>query len=320
MVAALQRDHPAAQQRHHGGPLRGHREVRGHPPGPHARRHRRRQPERPRRDTGGSHQPRDDHRGPGGQPIRSPCGRNLRGHRPGGDRPARRHPAGGRRHAAAPRPPADDPAERVPAAHPGHARGGGGGTRSSTRSWRDATPQALERARLHGFDPDAEYRVATVVIDEALPLSRRGFPRREEVGSAPGGGWTCSDCRRLVSTSLNQVPILVPGAASVDRVWLDIRGEGLALAVGRAHAGIARVRQSYLEATALIDHLEPGAVAHYDRMLLPRELAGDAARTGRLPRRGARCTAGCPGRGDAEGDRARPRPPRGSAESAPPSR
>src|SRR5579872_6723080 len=45
-------------------------------------------------------------------------------------------------------------------------------------------PQAVERARLLGFDPDAVHRVGLAVLNEPLPLTREGFLRRERLANA----------------------------------------------------------------------------------------------------------------------------------------
>ncbi|WP_454739170.1 PucR family transcriptional regulator [Cupriavidus necator] len=140
----------------------------------------------------------------------------------------------------------------------------------------EETPSALERARLSGWDPAANYRVCLALLDEPLPLSREGFLRRERwvdrlrkylegIGQPP-----------LILASLNQITFLLAGDAEPEPLWRVLGSRGTALAVSRLHSGIAGMAQGGSDVQSLLPLLKPGKVHHFQEVMFPRALMGDA--------------------------------------------
>jgi len=139
----------------------------------------------------------------------------------------------------------------------------------------DATAHNLERARLVGFLPEANYRVGLWVIQSQLPLTREGVLRRDRaaeelrtrlgrIGEIP-----------ITSVRLNQVAFLLSEPALAESVWEPRPGDAAALVMGRAQPGPEGVRRSYLEALSIVPHARPAQIARYEEMLVLRVLNGD---------------------------------------------
>lgn len=140
-----------------------------------------------------------------------------------------------------------------------------------------ATPQALERACLLGFDPEVVYRVGIVVLDEPLPLSRDAVLRRDQVMECLRRHLAhMGVARPMLGAMLNLVPFLVPDHVAVERLTADMEGEPVRFVFGRQYAGTEGVRTSYREARSLVDYEGRGRVARYEEVLVPRVLLGDA--------------------------------------------
>lgn len=137
-------------------------------------------------------------------------------------------------------------------------------------------PQALERARLLGWNGETRYRLCTVLLDEPNPLSRDGFARREELATRASLSLERREIRPLISLSANQVHILVPDELDVEAWWAEFQPTRMAMAVSQAHAGVEGMRIGGRETAELIEHLKPGRVQHVEQMLFPRVLSGDA--------------------------------------------
>lgn len=140
----------------------------------------------------------------------------------------------------------------------------------------EETPSALERARLSGWDPSGNYRVCLVLLDEPLPLSREGFLRRERwvdrlrkyldgIGKPP-----------LILVSLNQITFLMASDAEPEPLWRMLGSRGAALAVSRIHRGIAGMAQGGQDVQSLLPLLRPGKIHHFQEVMFPRALMGDA--------------------------------------------
>jgi purine catabolism regulator len=141
----------------------------------------------------------------------------------------------------------------------------------------EVTPQAIERARLLGFDPDAPYRVAIAILDEPLPLTREAILRREHLTDRLRRQLVqCGVSRPMLSAMLNLVPFLLPESVPVDRVAAALDGEPARIVMGRAYSGTDGVRTSYREARSLVDYDAGERVARYEDILVPRVLLGDA--------------------------------------------
>jgi purine catabolism regulator len=144
----------------------------------------------------------------------------------------------------------------------------------------EATPHALDRARLLGFDPKARYRVGLLVLDEPVPLSREGFLRRESLADRLRRNLKCLGLAPLVSVTLNRVSFLLPEQWQGEQIWKLLGDQHLSLAYGQAHAGIEGVQASHRETLSMLPYLAPHACQYYDHLLLPRVLMGDAEAQG----------------------------------------
>ena len=141
----------------------------------------------------------------------------------------------------------------------------------------ETTPQALERARLGGFDPDAVSRVGIAFLGEALPLGREAVLRRDGlVEHLRAALVRCGVARPLLGTLLDQIPFLLPDAVAPSDVAAALDDPSLRIAFGRAHTGADGVRTSYREARSLATYQHGARVVLYEDVLLPRVLEGDA--------------------------------------------
>jgi purine catabolism regulator len=140
----------------------------------------------------------------------------------------------------------------------------------------EPTPQAAERARLLGFDPNGRYRVGLLVLHQSLPLGPEAFQRRERLATRlrrrlEGYG------PALMSLGAGQIPFLLPEEAASDSLWDALGAPDLSLTVSRPHQGVAGVRRAYHEAQLAARSLPPGAFAPAEQLVVTRILAGDQA-------------------------------------------
>ena len=140
----------------------------------------------------------------------------------------------------------------------------------------EETPAALERAKLIGWDPHADYRACLVLLDEPLPLSREGFLRRERwverlrkhlqgMGEPP-----------LLFVSLKQITFLLSAGSAPEPLWKALGSKGSAMAVSRIHQGTKGMEVAGSDVNSLCSMLKPGRVHHFDEVMFPRALLGDA--------------------------------------------
>jgi purine catabolism regulator len=139
----------------------------------------------------------------------------------------------------------------------------------------EPTPQALERAHLLGFAPEATYRVGLLILDEPVPLSREGLLRRERLAGRLRRRLDLLPVPPLLSVSLNRISFLLPEPHVGERIWNALKEEGVSLAFGRPHPGVVGVQRSYREALSLLEYLAPNSFHDYETLLLPRVLLGD---------------------------------------------
>jgi len=135
--------------------------------------------------------------------------------------------------------------------------------------------QAIERARLLGFDPDGRHRIGIAVIPEPLPLSREAFLRRERVAGKLRARLAAAGTRPLLTAQLNHVAFLLPEGLDPAGIAPAIDDEGVALVIGRAYSGTAGVRRSYREARSLLNYTSSSRVRTFEEALVPRVLMGD---------------------------------------------
>lgn len=139
------------------------------------------------------------------------------------------------------------------------------------------TPQAVERARLLGFDPAGAYHVGLLVLHTPLPMVAESFQRRERLAARLRQGLREQGAPALVALSANQVPFLLPAHADPAPLWAALAGPDVAMILGRAYAGVEGVRRGYREVLPLAPLARPGELQRAEALLLPRLLAGDLA-------------------------------------------
>jgi purine catabolism regulator len=140
----------------------------------------------------------------------------------------------------------------------------------------DPTPEAQERVRLLGFDPERAYRVAIALLPEDMPLGREGFLRRDRVAARARDFLKKHGAERLVSVVLNRVPLLLPEGVALDAILNALGDPALSVVAGRVYRGFAGARRSYREALSLIGHRNRKAACNFDDVLVPRVIGGDA--------------------------------------------
>jgi purine catabolism regulator len=139
----------------------------------------------------------------------------------------------------------------------------------------DDDAQAVERARLLGFDPSASHRIGIAVVPEPLPLTREGFLRRERIAAALRHRLQSARHRPLLTTTLNYVAFLLPDGMDVTAIWRALGDESIAIALGRPYSGAQGARRSYREAQSLLNYRDSAKVRHFEDALVPRVLMGD---------------------------------------------
>jgi PucR family transcriptional regulator, purine catabolism regulatory protein len=140
-----------------------------------------------------------------------------------------------------------------------------------------SAPEALERARLGGFDPDAPCRVGVAIVAEALPLSRDAVLRRDRLAERLRHALARSGVvRPMLGPLLNHIPFLLPVAVAPQELGAALDDPAVRFVFGRAHTGADGVRASYREARSLEPYGGAEHVVVYEEVLLPRVLAGDA--------------------------------------------
>jgi PucR family transcriptional regulator, purine catabolism regulatory protein len=139
----------------------------------------------------------------------------------------------------------------------------------------DDEPQAIERARLVGFEPSGSHRIGICVISEPLPLSRDGFLRRERIAAQIGRLLKTSGTKPLLTVSLNRVVFLLPQSVNAKSLWSGLGDPSVRIVLGRSHPGTAGARRSYREAQSLLSYADGSSVCVFDSALVPRVLMGD---------------------------------------------
>ncbi|WP_223160920.1 PucR family transcriptional regulator [Salinicola aestuarinus] len=140
----------------------------------------------------------------------------------------------------------------------------------------EATPAALERAALQGWEPEAHYRVCAILLDEPVPLSREGLAHRERWEQRLGRWLKARGQPRLISVSLNQLLFLLRVEVSTDTLWQQLGDGEVAMAVSREVAGAEAIARGAGDVARLLVSLEPGERRDFETLLFDRVLAGDA--------------------------------------------
>ncbi|MEX2462247.1 MAG: PucR family transcriptional regulator ligand-binding domain-containing protein [Paenibacillaceae bacterium] len=137
------------------------------------------------------------------------------------------------------------------------------------------TSQALRRALLLGFDPEASYRLGMIVLDARVPLSREGVLKRERLAEKLRYRLQELEITTLLSLSQNQISFLLPEQCSAEKIWEYLVETNLSFAIGLLHRGFSGVQQGYAEVRSIVPHLIPGQLHYYEELLVPRVLMGD---------------------------------------------
>lgn len=141
----------------------------------------------------------------------------------------------------------------------------------------DNDPQAVERARLLGFDPEGWHRVAIAVIPEPLPLNREGYLRREAAAAKIRSRLQAAGARPMLTTSLNYVYFLLPDDVEPQPIWRALDDATTAFVIGRRYRGTKGARKSFVEAKSLLTYRDASPIRHFEESLVPRVLMGDGA-------------------------------------------
>ncbi|MGM8932105.1 PucR family transcriptional regulator [Salinicola halophyticus] len=139
----------------------------------------------------------------------------------------------------------------------------------------EATPAALERASLHGWDPHAGYHVCAILLNEPVPLSREGLLRRERWERRLGDRLEALGLPRLISVSLNQLLFLVRAEVSTEVLWRALSDGEAAMAVSREVWGATAIAEGAGDVARLLPSLKAGERRDFETLLFSRVLEGD---------------------------------------------
>ncbi len=139
----------------------------------------------------------------------------------------------------------------------------------------DATPAAHERARLAGWDENADFRLVAVLMDEPNPLSSDGFAKRESIAQRMRQALRLKGAPALISVSANQLHALLPVSLSAEWLWAELSAGRAAMAVSDEHKGVEGMKLAGREVHDLLEHVRPGRIHHFSEALFPRVISGD---------------------------------------------
>ncbi|KJV27342.1 CdaR family transcriptional regulator [Aquitalea magnusonii] len=139
----------------------------------------------------------------------------------------------------------------------------------------EENPSSLERARLSGWDPNGEYRVCLVLLDEPLPLTREGFLRRERWVDRLRKFLDTVNESNLISVYLNQITFLLSKKNDPEYLWKNLGGRGSAMAVSRVHRGAKGIESGAGDVNSLYPLLKSGRLHSFSEVMFPRALMGD---------------------------------------------
>jgi purine catabolism regulator len=141
-------------------------------------------------------------------------------------------------------------------------------------------PQAIERARLLGFEPNGSHRVGICVLADPLPLTREGFLHRERVVAQLSRALRAAGTKPLLTAALNHVTFLLPDGIDARALWGALGDPSVRIVLGRSHPQTVGARRSYREAQSLLGYPEVSSVRTFEDALVPRVLMGDATAHG----------------------------------------
>jgi purine catabolism regulator len=133
----------------------------------------------------------------------------------------------------------------------------------------------LERVRLLGYDPDASYRAAIVLLPDDAVHDRAGLARRDRLVQRLRDVLKSGGAEVLVAAVQHRVPFLLPESLSLETVVRSLGDPTLCVVAGRAYRGVGGVRRSYREALSLLRHRGRSPICTFDDVLVPRVMSGD---------------------------------------------
>ncbi|MCE3028385.1 PucR family transcriptional regulator [Salinicola sp. DM10] len=139
----------------------------------------------------------------------------------------------------------------------------------------EATPAALERATLQGWEPQAAYQVCAILLNEPVPLSPEGLSRRERWERRLSRYLQGIEQPPLISVSLNQLLFLLRSDVSPAALWRRLGDGESAMAVSRLVRGAAETAKGADDVARLTATLRPGELRDFESMLFSRVLEGD---------------------------------------------
>ncbi|WFF40328.1 PucR family transcriptional regulator [Salinicola endophyticus] len=139
----------------------------------------------------------------------------------------------------------------------------------------EATPAALERATLQGWEPQAAYQVCAILLNEPVPLSREGLLRRERWERRLSRYLQGIEQPPLISVSLNQLLFLLRSDVSPTALWRRLGDGESAMAVSRQVRGAVETAKGADDVARLAAALRPGELRDFESMLFNRVLEGD---------------------------------------------
>ncbi|AJY74779.1 PucR family transcriptional regulator [Paenibacillus beijingensis] len=137
------------------------------------------------------------------------------------------------------------------------------------------SPQAMRRAGLLGFDPEAVYSVGMIVMASPVPMTREGIVKREQLAEKLKRRLQELRMPAVLSLIQNQIVFLLPERLPAEQIWQTFQAPDLTFAVSLPHRGFDNVRQGYKEACSILPHLKFGQLHRYQELLVPRILLGD---------------------------------------------
>ncbi|WP_208625304.1 PucR family transcriptional regulator [Salinicola salarius] len=140
----------------------------------------------------------------------------------------------------------------------------------------EATPAALERASLQGWEPHGAYHVCAILLNEPVPLTREGLLRRERWERRLGDRLEALGLPRLISVSLNQLLFLVRADISTEALWRELSDGEAALAISREARGAAAIARGAGDVARLLPSLKAGERRDFETLLFTRVLEGDS--------------------------------------------
>lgn len=137
-------------------------------------------------------------------------------------------------------------------------------------------PTARNRAAINGWNPDGDYRVCLILLDEPLPLSRDGLIRLERLVQRLRQYLAHIHEPALLFVSLNQITFLLSDKHDPEPLWKELGSKGAAMGVSRPHRGADGMALGGADVQSLVDLLKPGRIHHFDEVMFPQALLGDA--------------------------------------------